>query len=451
VDLALEATYPTKSEKLEIIREVRVRKVLTNCTIVDCTGNPPMKDMTVVIEGDRIVELMSGVYRPEAHEGDTQVIDLEGGYLLPGLWNVHTHLGDPFPDPKHLLRSETTLDRAIRAGSNAIDALRQGVTGIRTAGEPDYIDAAWKQAFDDNIFVGPRLFVCCKAISITGGHGYTGRMNAEVDGPYQVRKAVREQLKHGADHIKLMATGGHAEVIAGSGTYQESQLLMDEMAAAVEVAHQKGKRVCAHAGNPGMKTAIRAGVDCIEHGYHMDDEAIEMMVDNDVYYVPTLVCNLDEEWLRETGMIDLDAAGGNTRLAGRVLVAKSEAVTTEYAQAHREGFQKALKAGVKIACGGDSNPAGDFALLEIEHLVRAGMGEMEALIAATRTCADLCGVLDRLGTVEAGKLADLIVVSEDPLRNISNIRQLKLVLKGGQLVDTEAPDGSKDLCEVLFF
>jgi imidazolonepropionase-like amidohydrolase len=242
-------------------------------------------------------------------------------------------------------------------------------------------------------------------------------------------------------------------MIAGTGTYRESQLLIDELEAAVEVAHQKGKPVCAHAGNPGMKMAIRAGVDCIEHGYHLDDVAIEMMVENDVFYVPTLVCNLDEEWLCESGMIGADpgVGGGDHGLAGRGLVAQGEGVTPEYAQKHREGFQKALKAGVKIACGGDSSPVGDFALLEIEHLVRAGMGEMEALIAATRSSADLCGVSEHLGTVEAGKLADLIVLSGDPLENISNIRKLKLVLKGGHLVDTEVQEGLTDLWKLLFF
>ncbi len=428
-----------------------MKTVLANCTVIDCTGNPPMKEVTVIIEGNRILELKPGPYRERDQESDARVLDLEGGYLLPGLWNVHVHLGDIFPDPKHSASSEAMIDRAIRAGRNAMDALRVGVTGIRVVGEPDYIDVAWKHAFDDKVLVGPRLFVCGKAISITGGHGCSGGLNAEVDGPYEVRKAVREQLKRGADQIKLMVSGGHAEVIAGSGTYQETQLLMDELEAAVEVAHQKGKRVCAHAGNPGMKMAIQAGVDCIEHGYHLDDEAVEMMVENDVFYVPTMVCNLDEEWLRETGLIDTVPGDANPGLVGRLLVAKSEKVTPEYAQDHRAGFEKALKAGVKIACGGDSNPIGEFALLEIEHLVRAGMGDMEALIAATRTCADLCGVVDQLGTVEVGKLADLIVLLEDPLQDISNLRELKLVFKDGLIVNTGQPEGLTDLWELLFF
>jgi imidazolonepropionase-like amidohydrolase len=150
-------------------------------------------------------------------------------------------------------------------------------------------------------------------------------------------------------------------------------------------------------------------------------------------------------------MLETAPADRSRALEGRILVAQAEGVDREYAKVHLEGFQKALKAGVRIAPGGDSNPIGEFTLLEIEHLVRAGMGEMDALVAATRTCADLCGVVDRLGTVEVGKLADLIVLSEDPLDDITNIRELKLVLKGGQLVNTDEPEGSADLCELLFF
>ena len=131
-------------------------------------------------------------------------------------------------------------------------------------------------------------------------------------------------------------------------------------------------------------------------------------------------------------------------------MASAEGVDSEYAQTHVEGFHKALKAGVKIACGGDSNPIGEYTLLEIEHLVRAGMGEMEALIAATRTSADLCGVADRLGTVGVGKLTDLIVVSANPLEDTSNIRKLKLVFKGGKLVDTGVPEGLVDFWELFF-
>jgi imidazolonepropionase-like amidohydrolase len=158
-----------------------------------------------------------------------------------------------------------------------------------------------------------------------------------------------------------------------------------------------------------------------------------MMVENDVFYVPTLCQTQDEELMHEREMPEfmIEKVRGSAKL-------------------HREGFQKALKAGVKIACGGDSSPVADFTLLEIEHLVKAGMTEMEALVTATRTSADLCGVVDRLGTLEVGKLADLIVVSGDPLENISNIRRLKLVFKGGSLVDTSRQEGLADFRELFF-
>ena len=412
-----------------------MKTILTNCTVIDCTGEPPKEDMTIVIEGGKIAELKPGIHRAAARERE-RVFDLEGGYVLPGLWNVHVHLSELLPDTQRRMGRESAIECAIRCGRSAMDALRLGVTGIRVVGERDYIDVAWKRAFDAGVFVGPRLFVCGGSIS---------PYRQDIDGPYEMRKAVRERIKHGVDQIKLMVSGGHGDMIRTgvAESMQVTRILQDEVQAAVEVAHQKGKRVCVHAGNPGMKMAIQAGVDCIEHGYWMDDEAVELMVENDVFYVPTLVCNLDEQFM-------LDSGGVDKFHAGRALVARSEGVTPEYAKVHLEGFQKALKAGVEICCGGDSNPSGEFALLEIEHLARAGMGEMGALIAATRNCADLCEVVDRLGTVEVGKLADLIVLSANPLEDISNIRKLKLVFKGGNLVDTSVPEGLGDFWELFF-
>ena len=415
--------------------KAQMKTILTNCTVIDCTGKPPKEDMTIVIEGGKIAELKTGIYREAAREGE-RVFDLEGGYVLPGLWNVHVHLSELLPDTQWRLGRESAIECAIRCGRNAMDALRLGVTGIRVVGERDYIDVAWKRAFDAGVFVGPRLFVCGRSIS---------PYRQDIDGPYEVRKAVRERIMRGADQIKLIVSGGHGDMIRTgvAESMQVTRILQDEVEAAVAVAHQKGKMVCIHAVNPGMKMAIRAGVDCIEHGYWMDDEAVELMVENDVFYVPTLVCNLDDQFM-------LDSGGVDKFHAGRALVARSEGVTPEYAKAHLEGFQKALKAGVKICCGGDSNPSGEFALMEIEHLARAGMGEMGALIAATRNCADLCEVADRLGTVEVGKLADLIVLSTNPLEDISNVRKLELVFKDGSLVDTSVPEGSGDFWELFF-
>jgi imidazolonepropionase-like amidohydrolase len=409
-----------------------MKTILTHCTVIDCTGDLPKKDMTVIIEGEKIAELKPGVYQMAAGEEEVRVFDLEGGYILPGLWAVHTHVGAIFPDAKRLTFRESTADRTIRAGRNALDALRMGIMGIRVVGERDYIDVAWKRAFDTGLFVGPRLFVCGNAIIATGGHGHGLAGCLEVDGPYEMRKVVREQLKHGVDQIKLCVTGG---VATAGESMRESQLSLDEIQAATEVAHQKGKRVCVHAGGPGgIKTAIRGGVDCIEHGYYLDDEAIEMMAEKGTFYVPTLFVTQYEEFMRKSGMFEYQ-------------IEKAKGA----AEAHREGFQKALEAGVKITCGADSSPIGEHTLVEIEQLVKAGMTEMEALMAATRTSADLCGVADQLGTVEVGRLADLIAVSANPLEDISNLRKLKLVLKGGKLVETKEPEGLVDFWELFYF
>jgi imidazolonepropionase-like amidohydrolase len=426
------------------MRRLQMKTILTNCTVIDCTGKEPMRDMTVVIEGEKIAELGQGIYQPVEGEGEVRVFDLEGGYALPGLWNVHTHVGGLFDwlmAAQHRMSRESPIARAIRFGRNAMDALRAGITGIRVVGEPHFIDVEWRDAFNAGVLIGPRLFVCGNVISVRGGNG-----RDTLSGPYEIRKAVREQLNHGVDQIKLSLTGGHGNMIATGDpeSMRECHFLLDEVKAATELAHQKGKRVCAHASNPGIKMAIRGGVDCIEHGYFLDDEAVEMMVDNDVFYVPTMVCNEEEALMRESG-------GLEKFHKGRVLIARGEGVTPGYAQTHVEGFQKALKAGVKIACGGEPSPVGEYALLEIEHLVRAGMTEMEALIAATRNSADLCEVADRLGTVEVGKLADLIVVSASPLENISNIRKLKLVLRGGKLVEISEPEGLADFWELFYF
>lgn len=402
--------------------------VLTNCTIIDCTGKPPTENMNVIIEDNRITRLTLGIYE-QGKDDEGRVFDLEGGYILPGLWNVHTHLGDLLPDPKHLMETESAVDYAIRAGRNATDAIRAGVTGIRVLGEDHFADVAWKRAFDSGVFVGPRLFVCGRAISITGGHGHGTLGAVEVDGPYEMRKAVREQLKHGADQIKLMVTGG--VMTAGEGM-QESQLLQDEIEAATVIVHLKGKRVAVHAwGTEGVKAAIRGGVDCIEHGL-LDAESVAMMVDRDVFYVPTLRPTQDKDFLLGIGMPEFMIE----KLRGS-------------AQIHLEAFQKALRAGIKICCGSDSNPVGETTLIEIEQLVRAGMTRMDALVAATRTSADLCGMLEELGTIEVGKLADLIVVAADPLEDISNIRKLKMVLKGGNLVETRNPEGLANFRELF--
>jgi len=415
------------------VNEVTLVKttILTNCTVIDCTGKPAMPDMTVIIDGAKIAEVKPGRYEQEGGQGEVRVFDLEGGYVLPGLWDAHVHLFDLTPDPQHLLSSESAIDCAIRGGRQAMDALRAGITGIRVVGDREFSDLAWKRAFEDGVFVGPRIYGCGQYICATGGHGWEGPNAVQVDGPYEMRKVVREQLRRGADGIKLAVTGGIGT--AGESMY-ESQFLLDEIRAATEVAHQKGKRVTVHAGGAGgVKTAIRGRVDCIEHGYYLDDEAIEMMVENDVFYVPTIRCTQDRDFINEESGLP------------EFFIRKARAGARD----HLESLQKALKAGLRIASGADQAPSSEMALREIEHLVSAGMTEMAALRSATYTSAELCGLEDQVGTVEIGKLADLIVVSANPLEDISNIRKLRLVLKAGSLVDIKPQEGLVDFSDLF--
>jgi imidazolonepropionase-like amidohydrolase len=415
-----------------------VKTVLTNCTLVDCTGAPPVSNARIVIQDNRIDAIGEGLEPalesmgrkeplvPWYDEGQVRHIDLGGGYLVPGLWDVHCHLGDLIPDPHNYLNTESICDYTIRAGRNAIDALRAGVTGIRTCGDAGYSDVAWKRAFDQGVMVGPRLFVATKGISITGGHGHGTLGALEVDGPWEMRKAVRTNLKYGADWIKLMVTGG---VMTANESMAESQFLSDEIAAATEVAHNKGKRVAVHAwGVEGIKAALRAGVDSIEHGL-LDEEAAEMLVKHGAFYVPTINCTQDADFIK--GMPEFQ---------------KVKAMGA--AKAHMAALRYALKLGAKIACGSDTTPINEFSKRELEFLVKTGMSPMDTLIAATRTSADLCGVAGDLGTVEVGKLADLVVLKDDPLKNMSAARDVALVIKDGELIDTKTPEGLMDFFEL---
>jgi imidazolonepropionase-like amidohydrolase len=405
-----------------------MRSYLTNFSLIDCTGAPLQENMTLVMEGDRIIEIISGSLSPHAHRESQRVFDLKGGFVIPGLWEVHTHLGDLIPDPHNYLETESINDYAIRAGRNAIEALKAGITGIRTVGDAAFVDVAWKKAFETGILVGPRLFVSTRAISVTGGHGHGTLGALEADGPDEMREAVQDNLDHGADLIKLMVTGG---IMNEGESLDESQLSLEEILAATELAHKHGKHVAVHAwGAGGVQTALEGGVDSIEHGL-LDEKTVAMILEKDAFYVPTICCTQDEEFYAQESLPDYQ---------------KKKALAA--AQSHREGLLRAYQAGVKIACGSDSTPTAEFTRRELEHLVKAGLSEMDALIAATRTSADLCGVRDILGTIEAGKLADLVVLVNNPLQDISNVRGVQMIFKGGNVVDPSTPEGQADFFDL---
>jgi imidazolonepropionase-like amidohydrolase len=396
-----------------------MRTVLTNATLIDCVNPKPAASASVVIDKGRIAEILPAGKQPAT--GDSEVIDLKGAYLMPGLWDVHIH-------PDYLSLADMPLpDQVTLFGHRLMAALTEsGITGFRCAGAHHFMDVAWKRAFDSGQYVGPRLYAAGHFLTTTAGHFLTSGHALECDGPYGFVKAIREQIKNGVDHIKLNLSGG----ILGPAwdQHKHSFLLQDELKAAFDICKLREFRVMAHATNPdAVKNALRHGAHSIEHGYIMDDECIELFLKHDAWYVPTLAIShltpeqVDNEWER---------AWVKQRAMLRSHCCRADAA----ADVHADGFRKALKAGVKMALGSDIRPLKDAGLLEMGLWVKDGATPWQTLLAATKNAAAVCGVGDELGTVETGKLADLIVVAANPLDDINNVRKLLLVLKEGAVV-----------------
>lgn len=404
-----------------------MRTLLTHATLIDCVEPRPRPDCSVLIEDGRIKEILDAGAAPAV--GDAELVDLKGAYLMPGLWDVHIH-------PDYLSLADVPLPDQVTLFGHRLQAalLDSGIVGFRCAGAHHYMDVAWKRAFESGQHLGPRLFASGHFLTTTGGHFLTSGHALEVDGPYGFVKAIREQIKNGVDHIKLNLSGG----IMGPAwdLHRHSFLLRQELEAAFDICKLREFKVMAHATNPeAVKAAIRLGAHSIEHGYILDDECIELFLEHDVWYVPTLaISHLTPKqatnfW--EQGWVK------NRNLAPS-LCCRADAA----ADVHRDGFRKALNAGVKMALGSDIRPLKEAALLELGLWVRDGASPWQALVAATRNGAAICGVGDQLGTVEPGKIADLIVVGANPLEDIDNVRKLQLVLKDGRIVSDKRTKGN---------
>ncbi|MHB8621284.1 MAG: metal-dependent hydrolase family protein, partial [Chloroflexota bacterium] len=314
--------------------------------------------------------------------------------------------------------SEAAL--AYRMADNARQALHIGVTTTRSVGEYKGADFALRQAIESGRAVGPRMFTGGLGLCVTGGHG--SRPNGgviECDGPYEFRKAARGQLKLGGDHVKIMISGG----IAGEReAIRDSQMAPDEMEAVAMAAHNAGKKVCAHSGAPAaMLAAVGAGVDCMEHGYFLDDEVAALMVERGTYLVPTICVSRAEQYMRRIGVPEW-------------MIRKS----LDAGERHWQALKTAIRHSVKIAMGTDMLPAdpndGTFATYrEMELMHEAGMRPMDVLVSATRTAAQVVGAEDHLGTLEPGKVADLIACAGNPAERMADIRNVSLVIKGGKV------------------
>jgi imidazolonepropionase-like amidohydrolase len=393
--------------------------------LIDVRTGQVATNVFILIEKNRIMSLGSSA------PADTPIIDLSNRTVLPGLIDCHAHvLGNPKDfSPAAGLRMSSP-QAALWGVRNLQVWLQKGFTALRDAGEYDqsYGQLALRDSINMGLIQGPHMFSAGSFISVTGGHGDADLLAPDQALPRRpnladtldgVSIAVRRDIKYGVDWIKLMATGGVMDVMSD---YSVQELSEEQMAKAVEVAHRALKRVMAHAeGSEGIKAAVRAGVDSIEHGTMLDDEGAALMVEKGTWLVPTLYT-----FYRT---VEIGASLG----LDPVSLEKSK----EILKFLQPAFARALKYHLKIAFGLDDDP--DFLAKEFGALVRGGMTPLEALQAATVNGAELLGMSQQIGAIEPGKYADIIAVNGDPLRDIAVMDQVVFVMKGGEVIKRESP------------
>lgn len=365
---------------------------------------------TVAVEGNLFKFVGSNKrYHPSKKD---KVFDLSGKTLLPGLIDAHVHLCvDGSADPITSLLKESIPQTTLKAAEHARRTLEAGVTTVRDLGGKDYIDLALRDGIESGILQGPRMICSGKLICMTGGHGW--QFGREANGVDEVRAAVREQLRAGADLIKLMATGGIMTKGVEPGA---TQFTLEELIAGVEEAKKAGRRTATHAqGTEGIKNALWAGINSIEHGFFLDEEAIELILEMKAFVVPTLCAPY--HILR----------AGVRKGVPAYAVEKSKKVM----KSHWQSVKRAHQAKVPIAMGTDAgtpfNHHGEN-LKEMELLVKVGFTPMEAIVAATKTASEVLGLEDKIGTLEKGKLADLVVLDGDPLKDITLFQRKEKIL-----------------------
>ena len=375
-----------------------------------------VSDAFIVIRGDRIDSIAHST--PDG----AQVIDLGNATVLPGLIDCHVHLEadwNDFSATAGLRRSAS--DKALLGLKNAQVYLSHGFTTVRDAGSDDFGTISLRNAFASGMFDGPRVFAAGIPISITGGHADGNPLASDIslppgpniaDTPDQARMAVRHNLKYGTDWIKVMATGGVADSLSD---YNVQELSDEQLRAIVETAHRARRKVMAHAeGTEGIKAAVRAGINTIEHGTMLDEEGAALMEQRGTWLVPTL----------ETFQRGLEI--GLSQGTEPIMLEKDKAIL----KFQQPAFERAIAHHLKIAYGLDDEPK--YTTREFEALVRGGLTPLQALQTATINAASLLSV--DAGTLEAGKFADIVAIDGDPLKDIKTIDRVVFVMKGGKVI-----------------
>ncbi|WP_205508813.1 metal-dependent hydrolase family protein [Longitalea arenae] len=400
------------------------RTILHCGKLIDVTKGQVMNEYSVIVEGNKIVDVVAGYAKAS---GADKIIDLKNRTVLPGLIDCHVHVEhETSPTRYQETFTYNPADYAFQSVVFAERTLMAGFTTVRDLGGSG-VNISLRNAIDKKWIKGPRVYTAGKSIATTGGHadptngyrrdlmGDPGPAAGVVNGPDECRKAVRQRYKEGSDVIKITASGGVLSV-AKSG--ENPQFTEEEIKAIVETAHDYGYKVAAHChGAEAMKRAVKAGVNSIEHGTFMDDEVMQLMKQHGTYYVPTITAGR--------------SVGDSAKKPGyypALVTPKALAIGPKI----QSTFAKAYKAGVKIAFGTD---AGVYAhgknWLEFVYMVESGMPAMEAIQSATVAAAELVGVADKIGSIEKGKLADIIALDGDPVKDIQAVGRVVFVMKDG--------------------
>jgi imidazolonepropionase-like amidohydrolase len=394
-------------------RSVKAHVWLANCKILDVVTGEVSSETNLSVTGIRI-----GAISPTVKAQDELVIDLQGRYVMPGLFSCHAHLSMEYPFSAMSLDEPSALT-AFRAAKKAKEALHAGVTTLRCVGEKHRVDVQLKKAGQMGLITSPRVLAAGHVLTVTGGHG-GATIATVVDGAEGFLAAGRRELALGADHLKICISGGLAEP---GELLDEPQMSAEEIKAVVFAARQNGTYVTAHAGGSlAVREAVSLGVRCFEHGYRLDDETVAAMAQNKAALCPTLCVTSLPDFMRREGFTEWQ-------------IGRSQEAHLD----HVASFKRAVNVGVALISGTDYLPAAQddgaaMAIREMELMAEFGATPLQVIQSATVNPAQLCGLGTTTGRVETGFEADLLVLDESPMESVGNLRSIAMVIRAGEVV-----------------